>query len=184
VAGQGRTPRSAPASATGRDAADPGPSLDHLTLPELRDYRTVLAEEADRVSYWRRIFQARIDILSDAPTRATATNLAPVLGRDKVTATHRILSSGDPSTALPPLPNLQALWERSATPGSDEARSALIEELRVVERRLSDYRHALHARLDAATAELVSRYRTNPALVDSALPRNPLGERTAIRAAV
>ena len=34
--------------------------------------------------------------------------------------------------------------------------------LRAAERQLTEYRRALHHRLDAATAELISRYRQSP----------------------
>src|SRR5687767_1285244 len=35
----------------------------HLTLEGLRAYRRALSEEENRVSYWRRILQARLDVL-------------------------------------------------------------------------------------------------------------------------
>ncbi|MFZ5852724.1 MAG: hypothetical protein ACOYY2_15285 [Actinomycetota bacterium] len=42
------------------------PRLDHLPLPQLRAYRRGLAAEEGRVSYWRRLLRARIDLLAGA----------------------------------------------------------------------------------------------------------------------
>jgi hypothetical protein len=40
-----------------------------------------------------------------------------------------------------------------------------------MESALSTNRHALHRQIDAVTDELIARYRTNPALALTALPR-------------
>ena len=37
--------------------------FDHLDLEGLRNYRTALSAEEGRVSYWRRIMQARLDVV-------------------------------------------------------------------------------------------------------------------------
>ena len=47
----------------------------------------------------------------------------------------------------------------------------LLTRLANAEHELSAYRRSLHARLDAATGELISRYREEPSLALYALPR-------------
>ena len=39
------------------------PHLERLQLAELRGYRAQLIAEEDRISYWRRVTHARIDVL-------------------------------------------------------------------------------------------------------------------------
>jgi hypothetical protein len=46
----------------------------------------------------------------------------------------------------------------------------MVTRLSDAERELSSYRRSLHERLDAATGELISRYRDQPALALQALP--------------
>jgi hypothetical protein len=46
-----------------------------------------------------------------------------------------------------------------------------LRRLRVAEKQLTDYRHALHVRLDDATRELIRRYREDPASALVALAR-------------
>jgi hypothetical protein len=46
----------------------------------------------------------------------------------------------------------------------------MITRLTDAEKELSTYRRSLHERLDAATGELISRYRDEPALALQALP--------------
>ena len=38
--------------------------FDHLPLPALRSYRQTLTAEENRVSYWRRLIQARLDLIA------------------------------------------------------------------------------------------------------------------------
>jgi len=47
--------------AAGRRPAQRVPHLEHLELSALREYRQDLLTEESRVSYWRRILQARLD---------------------------------------------------------------------------------------------------------------------------
>ena len=68
---------------------------------------------------------------------------------------------------LPALPDLAALWESGAPEPDDPA---LLARLTGLERELSAYRRGLHERLDAATGELIMRYRAEPALALRALP--------------
>ena len=50
-------------------------------------------------------------------------------------------------------------------PGSPDTRAVqeAIERLRTAERQLTDYRKALHERLDTANETLIARYRDDPA---------------------
>ena len=60
-----RTAASPPDTGRRRTIVDatPSPHLADLTLPRLRAYRQRLTDEEDRVSYWRRLAHARMDIL-------------------------------------------------------------------------------------------------------------------------
>ena len=84
------------------------------------------------------------------------------------------LQTFDDPNGLPPLPNLAVLWEiQTGTSGEDDA---LLARLAAAEHELSAYRNSLHARLDAATGELIARYREEPSLALRALPRPRGGE--------
>lgn len=168
----GSGPRTRPA---GRPVPERADALAHLSLEALRTYRRVLAEEEGRVSYWRRILQARLDVqraqLDGGPARAVDTEaLRPVLSSDRVGAGRRALVEVVPVDDIPPLPDLQQLWLREATPGDDAEARQLLADLERAERDLSAYRSALHSRIADATGELIARYREQPALCLSALP--------------
>ncbi len=63
AAARARTARIARAAARAQPPQHAA-ELDHLTLQELRTYRAALSAEEDRVSYWRSIVQARLDVLN------------------------------------------------------------------------------------------------------------------------
>lgn len=147
----------------------------HLSLSGLRTYRRALGEEENRVSYWRRILQARLDLLraglDGGTARAVDTEaLRPVLTDARVGAGRRVLIDVVPADDIPPLPQLEQLWQRHADPGDTEAIRDLECSLAQAERQLSDYRAALHRRIGQATGELIARYRESPSLCLSALP--------------
>jgi hypothetical protein len=52
----------------------------------------------------------------------------------------------------------------------EPGRDRLAGELEAAEEELSAYRNALHGRLDAATQDLIARYRAEPAACLYALP--------------
>ncbi|HMC68705.1 MAG TPA: hypothetical protein VKJ07_06080, partial [Mycobacteriales bacterium] len=54
-----------PTTDAGRFRAVPerSPDFAHLSLDGLRKYRLALSDEESRVSYWRRIIQARLDLV-------------------------------------------------------------------------------------------------------------------------
>src|SRR4051795_2392216 len=59
----------------------------HLSLDDLRTYRRTLTTEEDQVSYWRRIIQARLDLLRAGTLRVgDGQHLRPVLTEGRTTA--------------------------------------------------------------------------------------------------
>lgn len=141
----------------------------HLSLDELREYRKVLSAEESRVSYWRRILQARLDLLL-AGSDGDSETLRPVLTDQRVGAGRRALVEITPVDDIPPLPDLAELWDRFVDLTDADAVATMAEDLGAAERQLSDYRSVLHRRLGAATSELIARYREEPTLCLSALP--------------
>lgn len=150
----------------------------HLTLDALRGYRAALGEEEGRVSYWRRILQARLDLLRAGLDGGSARDvdteaLKPVLTDARVGAGRRALLDVVPVDDIPPLPLLQELWQREVDLDDVPTARRLEADLARAERELSDYRAALHRRIAAATGELIARYREQPSLCLSALPLPP-----------
>lgn len=158
-----------------RSAARPTPerSADfaHLSIGALRDYRRALTSEEDQVSYWRRIIQARLDVLRAGTLGSSdGRHLRPVLSSARVAGSRTALVSVVPIDDIPPLPNLAELWERRVEDSDELGAAGLDHDLSVAERQLSDYRQALHCRIADATIELIARYREQPTLCLSALP--------------
>jgi hypothetical protein len=161
-----------------RNAAPPERSdvFAHLTLPGLRNYRKALTQEESRVSYWRRILQARLDTVRASNDRSQTTamdNLRPVLTNERVGIGRTALIEVLPIEDIPPLPNLEDLWDRHPRPDDADYNAGLIEELATAEAQLSEYRTALHKRIQESTNELIARYREDPSLCLSALPLQP-----------
>lgn len=144
----------------------------HLTLEALRQYRKALTAEEGNVSYWRRIIQARLDLVRQG-TDAASTNLRPVLTDQRVGAGRQALVEILPIDDIPPLPDLAGLWDRLVDPSDPAALAGLEVDLTDAEQQLSTYRAALHTRLGAATSDLIARYRDEPTLCLSALPLRP-----------
>jgi hypothetical protein len=150
--------------------------FDHLDLEGLRGYRTALSAEEGRVSYWRRIMQARIDVVrATAEGSPAVDNLRDVLADVRVTSDRNALVAmvGDTDAELLELPDLSSLWCREVDNNDPVAVQALILALEEAEGQLSEYRNALHRRISAATTELIARYREEPTLCLVALPRPP-----------
>jgi hypothetical protein len=154
----------------------------HLTLAGLRSYRKALAQEESRVSYWRRILQARLDMVQAAEPgqRGNMDNLRPVLTNERVGMGRTALIDVLPVEDIPPLPNLEELWDKHLHPDDPAYNAALIAELTTAESQLSNYRSALHTRIQASTNELIARYRADPAQCLSVLPLPP--QRRAVQA--
>jgi hypothetical protein len=157
-----------------RRIAQRAPELAPLTLDELRSYRQELITEEARVSYWRRLVQARMDLAAENPTargsQSSLERLRDVL-TDQQRESRRLAVqplAGD--AGLPPVPDLAVLWEAEADPSAEAFAGDTLTRLADAEHQLSSYRRSLHERLDAATGELISRYRDEPALALRALP--------------
>ena len=155
----------------------------HLTLAGLRSYRKALAQEESRVSYWRRILQARLDMVraADGGSRGSnMDNLRPVLTNERVGSGRTALIDVLPVEDIPPLPDLEELWDKHLRADDPAYNADLIEQLAKAEEQLSSYRSALHTRIQASTNELIARYREDPAQCLSVLPLPP--QRRAARA--
>lgn len=144
-----------------------------LHLDELRSYRQRLEAEEDRVSYWRRLVHARLDLLaaesaSDHPL--SVDDLVRVLGDTGTGGTRRALVSIRAAEPLPELPELAAMWGDEVDPRDPEQVADVVERLTAAEQQLTTYRRALHERIDEATAELITRYRANPSAALTLIP--------------
>jgi hypothetical protein len=154
----------------------------HLSLDGLRQYRTTLSSEESRVSYWRRIIQARLDVVraTDTGGANSLDDLRNMFSENRTAGSRTALITIVPMDDLPPLPDLGSLWAREPVAGNDDHNSKLIHDLTKAESQLSAYRTALHRRLASATSELIARYREEPDLCLSALPSRASSSRTAI----
>jgi hypothetical protein len=140
-----------------------------LDLDALRSYRQELVVEESRVSYWRRILQARLDTaLGENGERTPVARLQSVLTQHQESSRRLAVLDVHDAVSVPPLPNLAVLWESSSDLGTDDA--GMVPRLADAEVELSSYRRSLHERLDDATSELIARYRETPALALRALP--------------
>lgn len=146
----------------------------HLSIEALRQYRSALTAEENKVSYWRRILQARLDVVqAGAGKELDSDRLRPVLTSARVGSGRQALIEVLPVDDIPPLPSLTELWDRSVDVNDIEGSRAFAQDLRVAEAELSAYRSALHRRLGEATGELIARYREQPSLCLSVLPLDP-----------
>ena len=164
---QDRTTRAA-----AREVPQRSDEFSHLSLPALRDYRQTLGQEENRVSYWRRLIQARMDLieLQGADDSVRLERLRLALAESRVGDGRRALVAIMPIDDVPPLPDLAGLWAREADASDPESVVALKRDLSFAELQLSAYRAALHRRLEGATGELIARYREEPRLALLALP--------------
>jgi len=175
----------APRTPAARRKSEPRPvptrddAYAHLSLHELRAYRKALTDEEGRVSYWRRILQARLDVVQAGATgrELDTARLRPVLTTARVGAGRQALVDVLPADDIPPLPSLAELWERRVDAGDPVAQAQLARDLVAAEVGLSTYRSALHRRIADATGELIARYREQPGLCLSALPGDPARSR-------
>jgi hypothetical protein len=160
--------------AAGRRPAQRVPHLEHLELSALRVYRQDLLTEESRVSYWRRILQARLDTaVGRGDERTPVPKLKSVLSQHQESSRRLAVHTVHNAVGVPPLPDLTVLWE-SGAPGN--AADDMVVRLAAAEVELSAYRRALHERLDDATSELIARYREQPALALCALPLPPTSD--------
>jgi hypothetical protein len=141
-----------------------------MSLDRLRTYRRTLLSEELSTSYWRRLLQARRDLLRSAAALGNRTALREALTEERGPSGRQAIMALHPARGLPILPNLPDLWASEVAPaGTPEARE-LTTRLTSAESVLSSYREALHRRLDRATADLVARYHEDPRSCFVALP--------------
>src|SRR5436305_1616777 len=115
-----------PTSDAGRFRSVPerSPDFAHLSLGGLRAYRHTLSAEESRVSYWRRIVQARLDLVraADAGTVTTVDNLRGVFAEARVDSGRTALMTVLPLNDIPPLPDLAGIWAREMRAAPDASR--------------------------------------------------------------
>lgn len=171
------TGRASTTSKVVRRRAEPArvSSLAHLSLAELRAYREELTTEETRVSYWRRILQARHDLIVDNADPSGRERLREVLADHEQKSRRLAVQTLHDPNMSPPLPELAELWDTHTEKlASGEAPDDdLIARLEAAEAKLSAYRRSLHEHLDEVTADLVARYREHPALALVALNLGP-----------
>ena len=148
------------------------PELAHMDLLRLRRYRKALLQEELRTSYWRRLVQARRDLLRADTVPGDRVALIDSLTEARSTTGRSAIMALHPDGGMPILPHLPELWASLAT-DDDASRAALFARLSSAESVLSSYREALHRRVDRATADLVARYHQDPRQCLSAIPSVP-----------
>ena len=161
----GENPKS---GSTGRTkASEPLPRdsrFDAIGTEELRTMRSGLSDEESKVSYWRRLIQARIDLIDSKQTGSEPVEQLARLLADAKGSHQRVAAlSVGPVDDVPPLPDLVELWRR-VMDADEDGRLALLSDLQAAEEELSTYRKDLHERLDSVTTELIARYRQDPDL--------------------
>jgi len=162
--------------------------LPSLAMAEVRKRRDESQEAADELSYLRRLIQGRLDIVhADLERRASGGQPEDIAALVERLEKGEILSEGTRAGTLGRLPTtfgpadmdgwisdeldeivnadkLTALDEL----GDDEAR-AIADRLSDLERKVSDQRAALHDVANKLQEEIVRRYKSGEASVDSLL---------------
>ncbi len=147
------------------------PAYAGLTLEALRDLRRELGEEEQRVSYWRRIIQARIDLLTSGRAQGDIVERLTSVLAESGAARRRLANlSVKQAETIATLPDLAKLWTRVIDPNDPAAVESFVADLQSVEAELSRIRREIHTRLDEATGQLIARYREEPTLALAALP--------------
>jgi hypothetical protein len=163
----------------------PAVPLAEIGLVQLRRYRRRLADEEDRISYWRRVLHARIDVLRAEGRHERPLSLEELvraLGDTGAGSSRSALVTVRAAEPLPQLPVLKEIWVTDVDPKDPSAVAAALDRLGGAEQQLTAYRRALHARIDHATTELIDRYRIDPASALTALPQPSRRARRSPRA--
>lgn len=159
-----------PDQPSGREPEQRPPDLSALSMPELRDYRNRLRREEDRASYWRRLVQARLDLIGSGvhagPLDVHA--LTRALGGTGSIGTRQALLRVEAVDT--DFPGPQGLWTAAIDPSDPDAMERIRAALVDVEAALSQYRSDLHLLLNNATDELIGRYREDLGLAMDLLP--------------
>ncbi|HEX2039911.1 MAG TPA: hypothetical protein VHF47_09310 [Acidimicrobiales bacterium] len=161
--------------------------LADLPITDVRARRDECQEAADALSYLRRMVQGRLDIVhADLQRRAGGEpgdlhDLVEQLKRGEIIADGtRAQGFGRLPTSLAPadldgwiaaeLDTIVAAGRMSALPDLDEdAVRDIADKLEELERRVSSQRGSLHERANTLQEEIVRRYKTGEATVDSLL---------------
>jgi len=154
-------------------AMDEERALAAMDLQALRTYRRDLQQEEDKVSYWRRLVHARLDLIaagSHTEGSLTLPQLIKVLGDTGTGASRNALSSVHPAEPLPDLPESEWMWVTEIDFHDPVAVEDATSRLRAAEEKLTAYRKALFERIDEATAELIARYKQDPTAALAVLP--------------
>lgn len=142
-----------------------------MGLDELRAYRADLIDEEAKVSYWRRLVQARLDVVrAVADSSASVAQLGALLSSPVVPSGRTSLLQVVAADDIPLLPDLATLWRQQPRPDDEAATARLEHALAEAEELLSEYRAAVLQRLESATAELIARYHDEPTACLVALP--------------
>lgn len=159
--------------------------LEELSVADLRARKAECSEVEGALSYLRRLVQVRLDILTaELANRAGGgsgeiSDLVNDLGRILAERGTRTLAGRLPSLALPDIDydlltaDLDAIFDvdkAGALPETDDVEVRRLADAMVeLERRVSAQRRALHEHLDLLQAEVVRRYKSGEATVDTLL---------------
>lgn len=150
-----------------------GTDLSALDLNDLRTYRQGLIDEEVTVSYWRRVVQARLDLLDvqrDEQEHVALPDLIEALGGQEGTERRPTLLRA-PAEQPPAIsPELGALWLQPLHLHDPSQVAEVRRDSGRAEARLSARRHVLFALFEEATTELVRRYACEPEAALELLP--------------
>src|SRR5471030_1555079 len=94
-----------------------------MTIERLRTYRRTLLSEELSTSYWRRLLQARRDLLRTSPPLGDRIALREALAEERGPGGRQSIMALHPASGMPILPLLPDLWATEiAAPGTPEAR--------------------------------------------------------------
>ncbi len=165
-----------PTDATKPEQASPrNPPLSEVSLEDLRRLRRRLQQTEERLSYWRRLVHARIDLLDAGGSTdpSSSDSVMRILARGIDSTERTFLASISADYGRPPS-IMEAAWNNTRN-----ASGAQAEEVRAgleaAEQELSALRSRVIHEVDAASAELVRRYRGDLRLATSALPPSEPG---------
>lgn len=152
-----------------------------MSLGELRSLRTRLQEEEDVVSFVRRVAQGRLDVVREERRQrghgAHATHdpaqMATVFGQQQGGGSVRPPRDTEIAADHPRVATLTELCDRlhfgDYKDLDDDELEALEAALAAFEAEQSAQRRSLFARIDALSSELVNRYKSGGADIDSLL---------------
>jgi hypothetical protein len=127
----------------------------------LLDHRTALREREEQLSYWRRVVQGRLDILTArlAGTDAALADVLGVQGQASTRLAHNEVRHVEPMLELA---TTDRAWDLAVDSSDAPLIQHTVHRLAAAERWLSEQRTTVFCELDCATAELGSRLVSNP----------------------